>query len=125
MTRLRVVIFEDDPLIAMEIKDAVDDAGHSVCGVFRDSSGAHAIFEEIKPDLAIVDLGLMDGDTGSDLAGFLYARGCQIVVYSGSGTIDPKLCCISHTFIRKPLSPDLLSEALKASGHPPRQAPAQ
>lgn len=115
MTRLRVVIFEDEPFIAMEIKDAVEDAGCSVSGVFRDSSSAHAIIEEIKPDLAIVDLNLIDGDTGSDLASFLYDRGCEIVVYSASGAVDPALCRISHTFIRKPLAPELLREALRGS----------
>ena len=115
MSRPRVVIFEDEPLIALDIQEAVEDANCTVCGVFRDSSSAEAICAEIKPDLAIVDLNLMDGATGADLAKFFHDRGCEIIVFSGETGIDPKLCRFSHTFISKPLSPHLLAEALRPS----------
>lgn len=82
-------------------------------GVFADSKRAEAIWAEIKPDLVIVDLNLMDGATGTDLARFFHDRGCEIVVFSGSADIEPKLCQISHTFIGKPLAPHLLTQALR------------
>lgn len=113
MRQLRVAIFEDDPLIAFDIQTAVEDAGCVVCGVFRDSSAAAAICEEARPDLAIIDLGLLDGETGSELATYMHSQGCEIVVFSGKQVVDPVLCRISHTFISKPLSPALLTEALR------------
>ena len=73
MRQLRVAIFEDDPLIAFDIQTAVEDAGCVVCGVFRDSSAAAAICEEARPDLAIIDLGLLDGETGSELAAYIHS----------------------------------------------------
>ena len=115
MTKPRVVIFEDEPLIALDIQEAVEEAQCTVCGVFKDSSAAEAICVEIKPDIAIIDLNLMDGATGVDLARFLHDRGCEIVIFSGSQEIEPKLCRISHRFIGKPLSPYLLAEALRPS----------
>lgn len=113
MRPLRVAIFEDDPLIAYDIRTAVEDAGCLVCGIYRDSSGAVAVYEEARPDLAIIDLSLLDGDTGAKLATYMHSQGCEIVVFSGRQGVDPVLCQISHTFISKPLSPHLLAEALR------------
>lgn len=115
MSRMRVVIFEDEPIIAADIQQAVEDASCIVCGVFSDSSAAEAICAEIKPDLAIVDLHLIDGDTGAELAHYLHEHGCEIVVFSATHPLDARLCSISHTFIGKPLSPDLLTQALTPS----------
>ena len=117
MRPLRVAIFEDDPLIAWDIQTAVEDAGCIVCGVFRDSSAAVAICQEARPDMAIIDLSLLDGDTGSELACYMHSQGCEIVVFSGKQIVDPILCKISHTFISKPLSPALLTEALRPSAN--------
>lgn len=116
MSRPRVVIFEDEPLIALDIQEAVENANCTMCGVFSDSSSAHAICAEIKPDLAIIDLHLMDGATGADLAAFLHDNGCDIIVFSGNAEVDPRLCRFSHTFISKPLSPHLLAAALRPTG---------
>jgi DNA-binding NarL/FixJ family response regulator len=113
MRPLRVAIFEDDPLIALDIQLAVEDAGCIVCGIFSDSTAAAAICEEGRPDLAIIDLGLLDGDTGAELATYMHNQGCEIVVFSGKQVVDPLLCRISHTFISKPLSPALLTAALR------------
>lgn len=113
MSRMRVVIFEDEPIIAADIQQAVEDASCVVCGIFSDSSAAEAIYAEIKPDLAIVDLHLMDGDTGADLAHYLHQQGCEIVVFSATRPADARLCSISHTYIGKPLSPYLLTQALR------------
>ena len=109
----RVVIFEDEPLIALEIQQAIEDASGTVCGIFRDGACAKAVAEEIKPDIAIIDLGLLDGDTGAEAARLLNECGCEIIVFSGRTGVDPMLCRMSHKFIGKPLSPELLAEALR------------
>lgn len=116
MSRMRVVIFEDESIIAADIQQAAEDASCLVCGIFSDSSAAQAICAEIKPDLAIVDLHLLDGDTGAELAHYLHQHGCEIVVFSATRPLDAFLCSISHTFISKPLSPHLLTQALTPSG---------
>ncbi len=113
MSRLRVVIFEDEPMIALDVQEAVENAGHTMCGIFKDSSAAEAIAAEVKPDLAIIDLNLIDGATGADLAKFFHDRGCEIIVFSGNNNIDIRLCRITHTFIGKPLAPHLLAHALR------------
>lgn len=119
MTRLRVVIFEDEPIIALDIQEAVENAACIVCGVFKDSKAVEAICAEIKPDVAVIDLNLQDGATGADLAKYLHDRGCEIIIFSGSHDLEPKLCRFSHTFIGKPLAPHLLTEALRPSGSRP------
>lgn len=112
MCPLRVAIFEHDPIAASEIQTAVEDAGCIICGIFRDSRAVEAICEEARPDLAIIDLSLMAGEMGSDLANYLRNKGCEIVVFPGEQVIDPIFCSISHSFISRARS---LATAAKGS----------
>lgn len=70
----RVLICEDDPLLAADLAAIVVEAGHAVCGVFHNAQEALNSATELKPDLAIIDLTLADGDTGGALARTLQSR---------------------------------------------------
>jgi DNA-binding NarL/FixJ family response regulator len=111
----RVVIFEDHPLTALDLQEAVEATGATVCGIFPDSRSARAVAEEIRPDFAIVDLTLLDGATGSEIATYLAERGCEIIVHSGDTRVHPALGGIPHMFISKPFSRRDLTEVLRPS----------
>lgn len=65
-TRARVLIIEDEPIIAMDIQDIVENAGHDVAGVAvtRDEAVDH--FRSTKPDLVLADIQLADNSSGID-----------------------------------------------------------
>jgi len=62
MTRNRILIVEDDALIAMDVEDALRKAGYEVCGVAASETEALAIARETRPELAVVDVNLNPGD---------------------------------------------------------------
>lgn len=65
-TRSRVLIIEDEPMIAMDIETIVRDLGHSVCGiaVTRDEAVTMALAE--RPGLVLADIQLADNSSGID-----------------------------------------------------------
>jgi two-component system, response regulator PdtaR len=65
---LRILIVEDEILIALELECLLQDAGHDVVGIAASSAEAIALAEEMRPDLAFVDIDLVDGPTGVDVA---------------------------------------------------------
>jgi DNA-binding NarL/FixJ family response regulator len=106
------MICEDDPLLAADLAGLVADAGHDVCGVFGESVQALARAAELAPDLAIVDLNLSDGATGSEVARTLQAMGVRVVILSGYSNVGQGLGCVPHTFARKPVSREVVGQLL-------------
>jgi len=65
---LRVMIVEDQALLAMELELVLGDSGCDVVGCAMDTDSALAIAEREKPDLALIDMNLLDGMTGPEIA---------------------------------------------------------
>lgn len=65
---LRVLIVEDEPLIAMDLEMVFEDAGHEVVGTARTADHAVAMARAQAPSLVIIDLNLADGTSGVDAA---------------------------------------------------------
>ena len=63
---MRVLIVEDEALIAMELERIVTDAGHSTVGPV--STVEQALAHAPRVEAALVDLGLADGLSGAALA---------------------------------------------------------
>jgi CheY-like chemotaxis protein len=61
---LRVLIVEDEALLALQIEQLLLEAGHEPVGHAMDSDEALELARETRPDLALVDLHLRDGLSG-------------------------------------------------------------
>ena len=62
----RILIVEDEMLVAMELEAILEDLGYQPIGIAPDMPTALALAEH-KPDLALVDLNLRDGLTGPEI----------------------------------------------------------
>jgi CheY-like chemotaxis protein len=62
--RSRVLIIEDEPLIAMHLEQIVEDMGHEVAGMAMTHKAAIAKAHEVKPELVLADIQLADGSSG-------------------------------------------------------------
>jgi CheY-like chemotaxis protein len=60
-TALRILIVEDNVIIAMLLAATLADMGHEVCAVEGSEAGAVAAAARHRPDLLIVDAGLDEG----------------------------------------------------------------
>ena len=82
----RILIVEDEMLVALELECILGDLGHHPIGIVPDLESANAFFEE-SIDLALVDLNLRDGLTGPEIGQRLGARGVTVVFI----TANPRL----------------------------------
>lgn len=64
MRPLKVLIVEDEVLLAMELEFVLTDAGHEVVGHAMTCDDALALATQKRPDIAFVDIHLLDGPTG-------------------------------------------------------------
>jgi CheY-like chemotaxis protein/DNA-directed RNA polymerase specialized sigma24 family protein len=62
----RVLIIEDEPLIALDIEGLVTEIGHEVVGVAATHKEALEIAREKRPELILADIQLADGSSGID-----------------------------------------------------------
>lgn len=66
--RLRVLIVEDEFMLAMALEALLEDEGHVVVGLASSSSEAISMADAEKPNLVFVDMHLSDGPTGLRIA---------------------------------------------------------
>ncbi|HYD27831.1 response regulator [Brevundimonas sp.] len=60
----RILIIEDEALVAMELRFVLEDLGHDVVATVADARSAREVARETDVDLALVDIHLSDGPTG-------------------------------------------------------------
>lgn len=62
----RIMVIEDETIIAMDLKGIVQAMGHNVTGVARTHSAAIELAQSERPDLILADIQLADGSSGID-----------------------------------------------------------
>jgi len=65
---LKVLIAEDDLMIADMAEEVLVASGYEVCGIARTVAEAVALGRLHRPDLAVIDLRLADGELGTEIA---------------------------------------------------------
>jgi len=62
----KVMVIEDESIIAMDIQSIVSDMGHTVTGIARTRDQAIALARKNRPDLILADIQLADNSSGID-----------------------------------------------------------
>lgn len=70
----RVLIIEDEPVIAMDLENLVSELGHQITGVARTRTEAVEIGGKERPDLILADIRLADSSSGIDAVNDLLAE---------------------------------------------------
>ena len=113
---MRVLIVEDEAIIAMYLAMLVTDFGHTVCGTADSASGAIELAADRCPDLVLMDIRLANGSSGIDAARELHARhGLRCIFLSANLDELTKLTLAPLDpidFLGKPVLPVLLKQAL-------------
>jgi len=68
MSNLRLLVAEDEAIIALSLVDILRDAGHAVAGVASTAEEAITLAARHKPDLALLDVSLARGSDGRTAA---------------------------------------------------------
>jgi DNA-binding response OmpR family regulator len=79
---LKVLIAEDELMIADLLEETLIMSGYEVCGIARTVDEAVALAKLHKPDLAVLDVRLAQGDRGPEIARQLSGRGTLGILYA-------------------------------------------
>ena len=74
----KVMIVEDEMLVACHLESVVEDLGFEPVGIAADTAQARELGER-RPDIALVDLNLRDGPTGPAIGAWLGELGVTVV----------------------------------------------
>jgi DNA-binding response OmpR family regulator len=78
-----LLIVEDQLLLALGLKEELEDRGYRVLELARRSREAMRVALEVKPDLALVNIELAGGDDGVQLAESFKALDIPVLFISG------------------------------------------
>ena len=109
----RVIIVEDEPLVAENLRDDLVEAGFEVVGVAPRVESALKLIEGTGFDVAIIDANLA-GTSAAPAAAALSARGLPFMVLSGYAREQLQREFLGGTFIQKPYRTAQLIDGLNA-----------
>lgn len=110
--RLRILIVEDEMLVAMNIEDMLLDLGHEVAGLASRLEPALSLAGEAQFDLAMLDVNLA-GQTSFPVAAVLARRGIPFLFATGYGIKGIAEEYRSYTVLQKPFRAGDLERALR------------
>jgi response regulator NasT len=108
---LRVMIVEDDTLVGMGMRTALQKLGHSVVGQAADAGEARQMFKARDPQLVLMDIRLGEDD-GIDLASdLLRQRRCPVIIvsaYAENDMIERASAAGVFGYLMKPVNEKML-----------------
>ena len=111
--KLKVLIVEDESIVAMMIEDLIVDMGHEVVGMAGRLEQAQKLAEDLALDFAIIDVNL-NGQHTYPVAETLKARGVPFVFATGYGAQGLKDEWKQNPVLQKPFQPEDLERAINA-----------
>ncbi len=78
----KVLIVEDELMIADFLEEILTEAGYEVCGIASTMAEAIEISERRNPNLGVIDMRLSGGESGMAIAAALRRRGNLGVLYA-------------------------------------------
>ena len=79
----RVLVVEDEFIIALDLSCGLTDAGYEVVGPAGNTAAALALVESAAPDIGLLDVNLGGGETSYQIARGLQARQIPFAFLSG------------------------------------------
>ena len=77
---LRVLIVEDEPLLAVDLEMTIEDCGHLIAGGAQCFDSALALDDNTNPHVAFVDVQLAHNTSGVDVSGMIQRRWPRAVI---------------------------------------------
>lgn len=114
---LRILIVEDDALVALGIRCTLEDLGYEVCGIAASEPEAVRLAEETRPDVTLMDIrlkGTVDGiDAARRIRNEFGIRSVYLSAYTDHQTMTRVTATYPLGFVQKPYSASQLKNALE------------
>lgn len=109
----RVLVVEDEVMIAMLVEDMLIDLGFEVVGPALDLEGALPLAEQADLDLAVLDVNLGNGRRSFQVADVLRERGVPFLFATGYGTAGLSEAYAGSLTLKKPFECRRLGDAIQ------------
>ncbi|MDQ8755090.1 response regulator [Sphingosinicella sp. LHD-64] len=124
----RILIVEDEPLVAFDNERLLREAGYEVVATVDSFAEASAVIAREAIDLVLTDIGLAGEGDGIDVARVAGARGIAVLFVTGGCAEEVKPLALGC--LAKPYTAKVLLDALSAiddhrQGRPVRRVPPQ
>lgn len=110
----KVLIVEDNALLAMGLESTLEDLGLTVCGIAASAKEASDSFTAQRPDLVVMDLRLYGDEDGVDAAQFIHSlEKVPIIFITGSNdraSVERIMQDYPASILFKPVHPDRLAQ---------------
>jgi CheY-like chemotaxis protein len=111
----RVLVLEDEPLIAMVLVDILEEAGCTIVGPAHDAEQAAKLIAEGSIDVAVLDVNLGSGSTSASIADSLKGQGTPFIFATGYGEMGLRSSDREHRRVDKPyFAPTILATVAAA-----------
>jgi two-component system, response regulator PdtaR len=127
---MRIMIVEDEPLIAMLLDDTLRHAGHEVVGIADNSTAARQLAQSMHPTVALVDVDLESKKIGIEVARELFKAGISPLYVTGQVELARQHSETAIGLLGKPFEPhdvveavDVLASHLRGDHPPPPTIP--
>jgi len=112
MKSLRVLVIEDDALIAMMLTDVLSDLGHGVCATAATPAEAVAAARQQGPDFVISDVKLRNG-SGVEAVEEILRSGPIPHMFMTGDPVGLNLRLPNAVVVRKPFATAALAKAIE------------
>ena len=106
MYTINVLIVEDDPIIAEDIKEILTNTDYSVVGLAYSKEEAIDLLQSSQPDLALLDINLNGSNEGFEIAQYINAHHkipfLYLTSYSGKEYVEEAKHTMPMGYILKP-----------------------
>jgi len=110
--KARILVVEDEALIAMDLQALLEEAGYNVLGPANTSEAALALIANDEPDVALLDVNLGRSDAFG-VANVLAERKTELIFLTGHTAHKLPQDHRHRTLVSKPYMPSVLLQAIE------------
>ncbi|WP_420239679.1 response regulator [Telmatobacter bradus] len=124
MQQTKILIVEDEPIVAMDLRQQMEEAGYQVVGIAENAEEALMAAEKNGPELALLDIniaGSMDGiQTAKILRQWFDVAGIFVTAFSDKNTVARAARQRPYGYLTKPIRGKELLATLQVALHKAR-----
>ncbi|MBI5331427.1 MAG: response regulator [Betaproteobacteria bacterium] len=127
MSKIRVLVVDDDNLMRQLLKAILNEEGYQVVGEARDGASALPLVDKLRPELVCLDVN-MPGLSGVEVLKLIQERvpGTKVVMITGDSSMTTVREVVSYGalgYIIKPFNQARVASAIKAALKGPSDSP--
>jgi DNA-binding response OmpR family regulator len=116
VAKVRVLVVEDEALVAWLLRDVLEHHGYEVLGPASTQEAATELAQREHPEVAVVDVKLKQGD-GIETAKEMVREGVGVLFLTGHGSRLVAESGLPSGVVEKPFRPDSIVRAVQAISH--------